>query len=335
MLTTTAAGRTFDYNYCIGMLAMSGAGFTFPVDFVMSANGVVYVINRAAEGLNQRISKCTVDHEFIGQYGSPGAGDGQFTWPMSIDLDQDENVYVCDEYLQRISIFDCDGKFLHKWGTPGSGEGELNGPSGLAFDRDDNLYIVDSLNHRVQKFTKDGKFLAKWGQHGSGEGEFDTPWGLCLDRQGDVYVADWKKTAGCRNFPPTAITWPPLPAPSPVSAPFTAPPAWPSIRKATSMSPTGRATSCRSLPRTASSSPPWSGMRNSFPPGPRNILSPIWTPSRHAGEWIWTGVAVPPAGGSERRCRGPGVRAGVFPQPYPGLRQSRGLRRRSPESVGS
>ena len=65
MLTTTAAGRTFDYSYCIGMVAMSGAGLTFPVDFALGANGVVYVINRAAEGLNQRVTKCTVDHEFV------------------------------------------------------------------------------------------------------------------------------------------------------------------------------------------------------------------------------------------------------------------------------
>jgi DNA-binding beta-propeller fold protein YncE len=194
MLTTTAAGRAFDYSYCIGMVAMSGAGFTFPVDFVLGPNDTIYVINRAAEGLNQRISKCTVDHKFLGQYGSPGAGDGQFTWPMSIELDGDENIYVSDEYLQRISIFDKEGKFLGKWGQRGSGKGELNGPSGLAFDREDNLYIVDSLNHRVQKFTKDGKFLATWGKAGSGAGEFNTPWGICLDSQDNVYVADWKNS---------------------------------------------------------------------------------------------------------------------------------------------
>lgn len=191
MLTTIAAGRAFDYSYCIGMTGMSGAGFTFPSDFVLGPNGVMYVLNRAAEGLNQRVSKCTVDHEFIREFGSPGAGDGQFTWPMSIALDQDENVYVSDEYLQRISIFDQDGKFLSKWGQAGGGEGELNGPSGLAFDREDNLYVVDSLNNRVQRFTKDGKFLMTWGRAGTGEGEFNTPWGICLDSQGDVYVADW------------------------------------------------------------------------------------------------------------------------------------------------
>lgn len=204
MLTTTAAGRAYDYSYCIGMVAMSGAGFTFPVDFALGAEGVIYVINRAAEGLNQRISKCTVDHQFLGQFGSPGSADGQFTWPMSLDLDRDENIYVCDEYLQRISVFDKDGKFLTKWGQPGNAAGELNGPSGLAFDREDNLYIVDSLNHRVQKFTKDGKFLATWGRHGSGAGEFNTPWGICLDSQGDVYVADWKNSR-VQKFSPDGV----------------------------------------------------------------------------------------------------------------------------------
>jgi len=194
MLTTTAAGRVFDHSYCIGMYSMSGLGFWDPVDFALGANGVLYVINRGGEELGQRISKCTVDHKFLSQFGGFGSGDGQFVWPTSIDLDRDENLYVADEQLQRISIFDKEGKFLAKWGKPGSGEGELRGPSGLAFDREDNLYMVDSLNSRVQKFTKDGKFLGTWGRHGDGDGEFNMPWGICLDSQGDVYVADWKNS---------------------------------------------------------------------------------------------------------------------------------------------
>ena len=202
MLTTTAAGRTFDYSHCLGMYGMSGQGFWGPLDFAFGANGVVYVINRGAEELGQRISKCTVDHKFLSQFGGFGSGDGQFVWPTSIDVDRDENLYVSDEQLQRISIFDKDGKFLAKWGKPGSGAGELRGPSGLAFDREDNLYVVDSLNSRVQQFTKDGKFLLQWGRHGSGAGEFNMPWGICLDSQGNVYVADWKNSR-VQKFSPT------------------------------------------------------------------------------------------------------------------------------------
>jgi DNA-binding beta-propeller fold protein YncE len=193
MLTTVAAGRIFNYSHCIGMYGMSGLGFWAPLDFAFGANGVIYVISRGdSEALGPRISKCTTDHQFLTQYGGFGAGDGQFFWPVSIDVDSEENLYVSDEHLQRISIFDKEGKFLGKWGTPGSGAGELRGPSGIAFDRDDNLYVVDSLNSRVQKFTRDGKFLSAWGRPGSEAGEFHMPWGICLDSKGDVYVADWK-----------------------------------------------------------------------------------------------------------------------------------------------
>jgi DNA-binding beta-propeller fold protein YncE len=194
MLTTIAAGRAFTFSHCLGMYGMSGLGFWDPLDFAFGANGVMYVVNRGAEELGQRVSICNVEHEFVSQFGGFGSGDGQFIWPVSIDVDHEGQVYVSDENLHRISIYDQDGKFLDKWGAPGSGDGELKGPSGIAFDREDHLYIVDSQNNRVQKFTKDGKFLAKWGGPGSGEGQFNAPWGLCVDQAGDVYVADWKNS---------------------------------------------------------------------------------------------------------------------------------------------
>ena len=194
MLTTIAAGRVFTFSHCLGMYGMAGLGFWDPLDFAFGPNGTIYVVNRGAEELGQRVSICNAEHEFISQFGGPGSGDGQFVWPVSIDVDRDGNVYVSDENLQRISIFDKDGKFLDKWGTAGSGDGELKGPSGIAFDQEDDLYVVDSQNHRVQKFTRDGKFLTRWGGFGVGEGQFNSPWGVCVDQAGDVYVADWKNS---------------------------------------------------------------------------------------------------------------------------------------------
>ena len=192
MLTTVAAGRVFDYSYCIGMFGTSGQGFHYPQDFTLGTQGRIYIISRGAEELGKRITRVTTDHEYLGQFGGGGSQDGQFIWPRSIDLDRDENIYASDEYLNRISIYDNEGAFLSSWGTPGNGDGELNGPSGVAFDPDDNVYVVDSVNSRVQKFTKEGKFLGKWGSHGAGDGEFNLPWGICVDRDSNVYVADWK-----------------------------------------------------------------------------------------------------------------------------------------------
>ncbi len=192
MLTTVAAGRVFDYSFCLGMYGMSGQGFWTPQDFALADDGLVYVINRGAEELGQRISKVTLDHQFLGQYGSFGRGDGQFVWPRSIALDRAGNVYACDDHLNRISVFGPDDAFLCSWGESGSGEGQLSGPSGLAFDPDDNLVVVDGMNHRVQRFTKDGTFLGGFGRHGDGDGEFNLPWGLCVDEAGNIFVADWK-----------------------------------------------------------------------------------------------------------------------------------------------
>ena len=192
MLTTIAAGRVFDYSHCLGMYSTSGVGFLVPMDFALGSNDTLYVLNRGVDEITLRISKCTLNHEFIGDIGRFGMGDGQFVWPMGIALDSDENIYVTDENTNKVTVLDKDGQFLAKWGEAGSAEGQMRGPSGITVDGDNNLYIVDSQNHRVQKFSKDGQYLAGWGSEGSGPGQFNKPWGLCLDSHGNVYVADWK-----------------------------------------------------------------------------------------------------------------------------------------------
>ena len=78
-----------------------------------------------------RVTVCTVDEDYIRQFGRYGEGDGEFVWPVSIALDSDDNVYVADQWLNRISIFSKGGDFLGKWGEAGSGDGELNQPFGM------------------------------------------------------------------------------------------------------------------------------------------------------------------------------------------------------------
>ena len=194
MLTRTVVGRTFTYSHCVGLFVMSGGGFWHPWDLALASAGSMYVVSRGDpnELLATRVTKCTVDQEFILQFGRRGNGDGEFTAVTSIALDSDENAYVADEALNRINIFDKEGHYLAKWGKEGSADGEFVRPSGLAFDSENNLWVVDSGNSRVQKFTGDGKFLAKWGGAGSGEGQLNMPWGITFDSQGYVYVADWR-----------------------------------------------------------------------------------------------------------------------------------------------
>jgi DNA-binding beta-propeller fold protein YncE len=195
MSTLAVSSPTYQYSHTIGNAgAADTVGFRSPVDVALGRDGLLYVLNHSAESQprGKWIAKCNMDEDYLGSFGSYGTEDGQFTWPNSLAVDKEGNVYVTDEYRNQISVFDGDGTFLRKWGTGGDGDGQWNRPAGLAFDAENNLYVVDSLNHRVQKFMPDGKFLLGWGGPGTGEGQFNAPWGIDVDEQGDVYVADWR-----------------------------------------------------------------------------------------------------------------------------------------------
>jgi DNA-binding beta-propeller fold protein YncE len=197
-LNTVVAGRAWLYSHNIGRNAQAGMGFSNPVGVAATKEGILYVANRSGEqNPSMRISKCTIDHQFINEFGRQGPVYGGqnnvnlFTWITGIALDQDENVYATDEWKGTVNIFDKDGNFIKTWGQKGDEAGQLNGPAGICFDADDNLWIVNSFNSRIQKFTKDGQYLGGFGSKGNGEGEFEMPYGITIDKEGDIYVVDW------------------------------------------------------------------------------------------------------------------------------------------------
>ena len=187
------------YDHTVGFQANQGRGFNNPVDLALDSQGVLYILNRAGPEMAirmpyKRVTICTAEEEYLGEFGTGGTGNGEFWWPSSLAFDNDDRLYVSDEALQRISVFSKEGEFLNQWGVEGKGEGQLNRPSSIAFDKEDHLYVSDSLNHRVQKFNKEGRFLAQWGGTGasSDPGHFNMPWGITLGPDGNIHVADWR-----------------------------------------------------------------------------------------------------------------------------------------------
>lgn len=164
---------------------------SLPMDIVIGDEGRLFVLNRASSSGGE-VRRINWDDEDLGTFGAAGSDDGQFTWPVSMIRDREENLYISDEALNRISIFSREGDFLGKWGESGDGDGQLNRVSGIAFDPEENIYAADALNHRIQKFTKEGRFLGAFGSFGDGDGELNMPWGVTVDELGDVYVADWR-----------------------------------------------------------------------------------------------------------------------------------------------
>ncbi len=186
--------RTFAYSHSVGRSEFGGTGFRNPVDLAIGDNETIYVVNRSYENRPDglRVTICTLNEDFIGEFGSHGDGDGQFIWPSAIASGSDGKLYLADEWLNRISVFDKDGNFLSKWGTSGSGDGELNGPASLAVTNDGNLLVADARNHRIQKFTLGGQYLSQCGSFGDGPGQFNMPWGVDVDAEGNIFVADWR-----------------------------------------------------------------------------------------------------------------------------------------------
>ncbi len=191
-IETMAGGRAWIYSHNIGRNGAAGMGFSMPIGVAPARDGVLFVANRGSDtNPNQRISKLTLDQEFITEFGRVDAAQGSHVFLTGVALDREENVYTTDEWLNRVSVFDKDGGFLSTWGEAGEADGQINGPSGLAFDLDENVVVVNSLNSRIQKFSKDGTYVGGFGRKGSAEDELDMPWGITIDSKGDIYVADW------------------------------------------------------------------------------------------------------------------------------------------------
>ncbi|OFW30109.1 MAG: hypothetical protein A3H97_24370 [Acidobacteria bacterium RIFCSPLOWO2_02_FULL_65_29] len=90
-------------------VGINGDNFNRPSDVTWDKAGNVYVAD--GFGNNNRIAKFTRDGNFIKQWGSTGAGQGQLSGIRGIASDAAGNIYVADAGNKRISVFDGEGTF--------------------------------------------------------------------------------------------------------------------------------------------------------------------------------------------------------------------------------
>jgi streptogramin lyase len=112
-----------------------------------------------------RVEKFSAAGQFVAQWGSCGAGDGQFGTGSGITevaFAPNGHLYVSDATNSRIQEFTTSGAFVRKWGSPGSGPGQFNNPYGVAVDSVGNVYVADLSNDRIQKFDGQGNYLTEW-----------------------------------------------------------------------------------------------------------------------------------------------------------------------------
>ncbi len=117
-----------------------------------------------------------------GSIGSFGHGQGQFSSPFDVALDEANFLYVSDSGNHRIQKFNPSGTFLLAFGTFGQNQGQFDAPKGLVFNSQTiELLVADSNNHRIEVFDSGGNFTSAFGSFGSGQGQFRNPSSVSTD----------------------------------------------------------------------------------------------------------------------------------------------------------
>ena len=135
-----------------GQCGNADGQFCSPEDVVVGPNGLVYV----ADTGNHRIQVFDKDGAYQGQFGSYGAGNGQFNAPS--------------------------GLAVSGWVLKDNGGGEPARVADYFY-----LYVADTLNHRVQRFkiskNQPTTFMhdGNVGSYGDGDSKFDLPEGIDVD----------------------------------------------------------------------------------------------------------------------------------------------------------
>jgi DNA-binding beta-propeller fold protein YncE len=160
-------------------------------------------------------------YNFVGSFGSTGAGELQLDTPRGLAVipsravDVDEMLVVADEGNRRIRVLrigrsgkaELSRRAQGLWipelvphAAFGTGAGELEKPVDVAVDRSGRIFVCHRDAHRVSRWMPNSQRTAwthekDWqktgAQPGNGGGEFNAPEAIALDdRNGYVYVAD-------------------------------------------------------------------------------------------------------------------------------------------------
>ena len=79
-----------------------------PWGLAVDGEGCVYV----SDWRNDRIQKFGPGGEFLGVFGEPGNGEGEFNHPSGLAVDAQGHIIVADWGNERVQVLDRDGRFV-------------------------------------------------------------------------------------------------------------------------------------------------------------------------------------------------------------------------------
>ena len=121
-------------------------------------------------------------------------GENTYIRPHMIKCDEENNIWLIDDYGHVLYLYSPEGELLLNLGTkgePGEDGSHFNKPTDIAFSIKGEFYVSDGYgNKRVAKFDENLEYLGKWGSEGVGKSQFVLPHAITTDIEGLVYVAD-------------------------------------------------------------------------------------------------------------------------------------------------
>jgi len=124
------------------------------------------------------------------QFGTRGAGPGEFNFPTHVGVDGQGHLLITDSMNARIQVFTPDGKFISEIGSSGDTSGHFGRPKGAAADTYGHIYVADAVFNNVQVFDLNGQLLLTLGEAGAEPGQFGLPNGIAIDGTNQIYITD-------------------------------------------------------------------------------------------------------------------------------------------------